>query len=247
MSDPTTSDAQSSPATGPASYWEDFIDIFYAPSDVYKRREHSGFGVPMLVVTLFIGLIGIAMSGALQPIMDAEFSRATASAMRKNPSVTPEMMSKMRGFGETMTKIGAFIFVPVGIFLTGLFLWLFGKLVEAKQTLAAAIMVAAYAFVPRIVDALVKAVQGLLMDPASLNGQSRISLSPARFFDPDVASPMLIALLSRLDVFVIWSTILLAIGLSVTGKITRQRAAIAAVLVWLLGAVPIIVGAARNS
>jgi hypothetical protein len=46
-------------------------------------------------------------------------------------------------------------------------------------------------------------------------------------------------------VFTIWVTVLLAIGLSVTGKIPRRRAAIAAGLVWLLGAVPLVLSALR--
>jgi hypothetical protein len=253
MSDHSTSDrpapyepASDAPPAKPASYWEDFIDIFYAPSEVFKRREHAGFGVPMIVLTLIIGVLTIAMSGAFQPIMDAEFSRNMAAAMRKNPNLTPEMAEKGRAIGEVFAKIGAFIFVPVGMFLVGLFLWLCGKLMDARQTLAAAIMVAAYSFTPRVVETLVKAVQALFMDPASLNGQFRISLSPARFLDPDVASPLTIALLSRLDVFTIWVTVLLAIGLSVTGRIPRGRAAIAAGLVWLLGALPIVLAAARS-
>jgi hypothetical protein len=40
--------------------------------------------------------------------------------------------------------------------------------------------------------------------------------------------------------------VLLAIGLSVTGKIPRRRAAIAAALVWLLGALPLVFAAARS-
>jgi hypothetical protein len=252
MSDQSASEHQGNGPTSaaspakPASYWEDFIDIFYAPSEVFRRREHSGFGVPMLVITLLIGILMIAMSGALQPIMDAEFTRNMAAAMRKNPNLTPEMAEKGRAIGETFAKIGAFIFVPVGMFFVGLALWLCGKLVDARQTLAAAIMVAAYSFTPRVLETLVKAVQALFMDPASLNGQFRLSLSPARFLDPDTASALTIALLSRLDVFTIWVTVLLAIGLSVTGKIPRQRAAIAAGLVWLLGAVPLVLSALRS-
>jgi hypothetical protein len=200
----------------------------------------------MLVLTVLIGVLMIAMSGAMQPIMDAEFSRNMAATMRKNPNLTPEMVEKGRAIGEVFAKIGAFIFVPVGMFFVGLFLWVCGKLVDAKETLATAIMVAAYSFAPRVVEALVKAVQALLMDPASLNGQFRISLSPARFLDPDTSSALTIALLSRLDVFTIWVTVLLAIGLSVTGRIPRRSAAVAAALVWLLGALPIVLAAARN-
>ena len=45
--------------------------------------------------------------------------------------------------------------------------------------------------------------------------------------DPDATSPALLAFIGRLDVFTIWVTVLLAIGLSVTGNIPRSRAAIA--------------------
>jgi hypothetical protein len=238
--------AAPTPATTPASWWEDFIDIFYAPSQVFARRASSGFGIPMLVVTVLVAVIGIANSGVLQPVMDAEFTRSTAAAMRQNPQLTPEMMAKGRGIGEAIAKYGAFIFVPVGIFLTGLVLWLAGKLVDAKESLSAAIMVAAYSFVPRILEGVLNGVQGLLLDPATLNGRFRLSLGVGRFLDPDTASPVLLALLGRVDVFTIWITVLLAIGLSVTGRIPRSRAAVAAAIVWVAGALPQLLGALRS-
>ena len=229
-----------------ASRWEDFIDILYAPASVFERRAGSGFGIPLLVVTLLVGLIALANSGVIQPIMDAEFSRNMASAMKKNPNLTPEMMQKGRAIGETIAKIAGFIFMPIGIFLTGLVLWLVGKLVDAKETLAAALMVTAYAFVPRILEAVLVGVQGLLMDPASLDGQYRVKLGLARFFDPNTTPPAMLALLGRVDVFTIWVTVLLAIGLSVTGRIPRAKAAIAAVVVWIIGSLPILLQAARQ-
>jgi hypothetical protein len=255
MSDQSTSapsasyrpDASAAPVPEkPAAWWEDYIDIFYAPSQVFARRAHSGFGVPMLVVTVLVGAIFLANSGVMQPIMDAEFTRGMAAASRGNPAMTPETMEKARHIGETFAKIGAFIFMPVAIFLVGLALWICGKLVDAKQTLAAALMVSAYAFVPRILEGVLNGVQGLLMDPASLTGRYKISLGLGRFLDPDTASPLALAVLGRVDVFTIWVTVLLAIGLSVTGKIPRSRAAIAAALVWVIGALPAVLQAIRR-
>lgn len=245
---PTSSPAPAgatTPSTS-ASWWEDFIDIFYAPSQVFARRQNSGFAIPMLVVTLLVSLIAIANSGVMQPIMDAEFTRATAAAMKKNPQITAEMMAKGRSFGEAIAKFGAFILLPVAMFLTGLVLWLVGKLFDARQTLGAAIMVASYAFVPRIIEAVLNGVQGLLLDPATLNGRLRLSLGLGRFLDPDTASPIMLALLGRVDVFTIWVTILLAIGLAVTGRIPRSRAAIAGVMMWVIGALPSLLGALRS-
>ena len=248
MPEPTASEQSPSAtpeAAASASRWEDFIDIFYAPSTVFQRREHTGFFIPMLVVTLLVGTIVLLNSGVLQPVMDAEFTRATAAAMKKNPNVTAEMMEKMRGTGEKIAKVGAFVFVPVAMFCVGLVLWLCGKLMDAKQTVAQAIMVASFAFVPRIIENVLNGVQGLLFDPAALNGRYRLTLGPGRFLDPDTASPLLLALVGRMDLFTIWVTVLLAIGLAVTGKTTRGKAAFAAVLVWIIGGLPTILQAMR--
>ena len=110
-------------------------------------------------------------SGAMQPIMDAEFTRSTAAMMKKNPQLTAEQLQMGRSIGEKIAKVGAFIFVPITIFLVGLVLWVVGKFVDAKQTLGQAIMVAAYSYVPKVVASVVVGVQLLLMDPASLNSQ----------------------------------------------------------------------------
>lgn len=243
---PLGAPAASPAPSKPASRWEDFIDIFYAPSAVFARRAESGFFIPMLVVTLITGIIFIVNSGVLAPIMDAETARAVAAMQRKGVTLTQEQLDSMRSMQEKLSKVAVFIFLPVGIFFSGLLLWVFGKFVDARQTLGQALMVSSYAFVPKIVEGVVTAVQGLIMDPASLNGRYRISLGLGRFLDPDTASPMLLALVGRLDVFTIWVTVLLAIGLAVTGRIPRSRAAIAAALVWLAGALPGVLQAARQ-
>lgn len=224
-------------AESTASRWEDFIDIFYAPSAVFARRATSGFLLPMAVVTVLGGVLYIMNSGVWSYIMDAEMSRALA---RQSQQLTEEQMQGVRRFSETMAKVGAFVFVPVGIFLTSLMLWVCGKFVDAKQTLRQATMVTSFAFLPRVVEALVVAVQGLVLDPSTFDGRWRVSLGVGRFFDPDTTSPALLAFLGRIDVFTIWVTVLLAIGLSVTGRIPRARAAVAAAIVWLLGAVPLL-------
>jgi len=138
------------------------------------------------------------------------------------------------------------LLMPITLFLIGLTLWLCGKIVDARQTLKAAVVVAAYSYMPRVLESLVVGLQGLLMDVSRLTGRYQVTLSAARFSDPDATSPALLAILGRFDVFIIWVTVLLAIGLAVTGKIPRGKAAIAAFLVWLLGSLPTVLPALRQ-
>lgn len=248
MTSPDEIDTSAPPVPAkPASLWEDFIDIFVSPSEVFERRRASGFFVPLLVFAIVTVVITIIGRDAMQPIIDSEFTRGMAAAARKNPQITQAQMEGPRAFMEKLTPVliglGAFI-SPM---IVGVVLWLAGKLVEAKEDIGAACMIATYAFFPRILDTLLRVVQAFLLDPSSLNGQYRVTLSAARFLDPDTASPVMVALLGRIDLFTIWVTILLAIGLSVVARIPRSRAAIAAVIVWIIGSLPIVLGALRAS
>jgi hypothetical protein len=65
-----------------------------------------------------------------------------------------------------------------------------------------------------------------------------LSFSPARFMDPGSSNQLLLQLAGRADLFTIWVTILLAIGFAVTGKVSRGKAAIFGVVIWLVGALP---------
>ena len=234
----------SSPATDrvpePASVWEDFLDIFYAPSSVFARREHGSFWIPLLVVTLAIGILFFVNSGVMDPIMSAEMGRSKAMT---DPRITPEMAEQARSISSVTGKIGAVIGLPITIVCIAFALWLAAKVVGARQTWHAALVVAAYSYVPKILDTLLMGVQGFLVAPDQLDGQFRLRLGPGRLLDPDTSAPLLVAIVGRVDLFTIWVTVLLAIGLAVTGRIDRGRAALAGVLVWVLGAIPF-VGAA---
>ena len=90
------------------------------------------------------------------------------------------------------------------------------------------------------------AAQGLFMSPESLTSMNSVGFSVGRFIDPDHGSAVAIALASRLDLFTIWVTVLLAVGLHVVGKISKQQAAIAAAITWAAGALPAVFGAVRG-
>ena len=212
---------------------DDMITVIPSPATAYEHRRDGKFGVALLVITGTMMLISFLMKNAMSPIMDAEFTRGMKAQLAKNPQLPVAAMEKMRGFTENWGWVYS-LGTPIIICVLGLTLWLTGKLVGSRQTAGQGVAVATFAFVPRIIQAIATWIQVLVMSPDSLNGIQRVSIGPARLVDPDTASPLLVAMLSRLDLFVIWSTVLLAIGLSVTGQITRKQGAVGAAIVWLL-------------
>jgi hypothetical protein len=232
--------------SGRAGLWEDFVDIFYAPSSVFARRSDGKFGKPLLFLVLVGTVLFFLTKNATQPMMDAEFARRSADMMRKNPNMTAEQLSSGRGFYDMFSPFFFAIGITLSILGTGVVLWLLGKLFDAKESVTAAIMIATYSEVPRLVQLLTNAAQGLIMSPEKLNSVNAVGFSLSRFMDPDNVSQVMIALASRVDLFTIWVTVLLAIGLHVVGKIPKQQAAIAAAITWAVGALPAVLGALRG-
>ncbi len=241
MTEPTLS-----PAVPNASLWEDFIDIFTSPSAVFRRREFSGFGVQLLVLTVIFAILVMGTKSLYTPVIDAEMARQGATVMRAHPEITAEQLQKNRAMGEKFGPIFIIVALPIMVLLTGLALWMVGKIFESKQAAGQAMMVATYAFFPKLLSSLASSAIAYLSNPERLTGMGRVSLGLGALLDPEQASPVLIALLVRVDVFTLWETALLAIGLQITGKVSRANSYLAAAIVWFIGALPGLLGALRS-
>ena len=231
----------------PAGLWEDFIDIFVSPSEVFDRRRTSGFFLPLIILTIIMVAITVVGSSAMQSAIQSDIARGMAAAAKKNPGLTADQIAGSTAmFAKFAPVIAGFatFFMPL---IVGVILWIIGKFFSAKEDIGQACMIATYAAFPRVLDSLLRLIQAFLLDPSKVNGMASLSLSPARFLDPDATSPAVLALLTRFDVFTIWATVLLAIGLAIVARIPKSRAAMAAALVWVVGSLPVLLGALRAS
>jgi hypothetical protein len=237
MTDATVQDA---PPQGQASLWEDFVDIFYAPTEVYERRRYAGFGLVLLILTVLFAALFFASQGPLEAAYMAEFQRGMQNAGGAGQQMDADQLAQARRMGVIFGTVGVLVAFPVSVLLVGLVLWGLGKIFGFTGTVKMAILVVTYAQFPRILQALASLLQGLMMRAESL---AAISLGPARFFDPDTSSAILIGTLMRLDVFYIWSTVLIAIGAQVVGRVPKAQSYLLAALVWIVGGIPTIAGA----
>lgn len=230
--------APTAPTPERSALWEDFLEIFVKPSAVFERRKDAGFFVPLLIFLVLFLAIWFGLKGAFQPIMDAEISHGIAKAMAKNPQMTEEIASGMRAASEKFAVIGILVSLPVVVLLLGLTTWVAGKIVGAAVSLGAAMMIATYSYFPRILELLASGAQALLLPEEQLTGEASVKLGVARAFDPDTTSAVLMATLMRVDVFTLWVTFLIAVGLHVVGKIPMNKALLGGAIVWVIGALP---------
>lgn len=230
-------EAARDPVPAKPGIWEDFVDIFVQPAQVFDRRRDGKFGLALLALVVISGVVFLALRNGIAPIMDAEMARQAAAMAAKNPNITPDQIAAQQGMMEKFAVIGYILFMPIGVAIAAAVLWLAGKLVSASVAFAAAMMIATYSQFPRIVEMILNALQGLVLSPESIRSRYSVQIGPARFLDPS-SNPFVLTLLGGLDLFTIWVTVLLAIGLSVVARVPRSQAAIAAALVWLVSLLP---------
>lgn len=223
-------DAAASPTPSKAGLWEDFIDIFMQPSQVFERRRDGKFGLALLALVVLSGVLFLALRNGIAPIMDAEMAKAAAAMAAKNPNITADQIAAQQGMMEKFAVIGYVLFMPIGVVITAVLLWLASKAISASVAFAAAMMIATYSQFPRVIEMILNAIQGLVLPPESITSRFSVQLGPARFLGTD-ANPVLQTILGGLDLFTIWVTVLLAIGISVVARVPRSRAAIAAAIV----------------
>jgi hypothetical protein len=229
------------PAPDP-SFWEDLIDIFFAPVGVFRRWAKKSAWPPLLFDVIAIAIISFFTFNTLEPIFEAEFDRNAAAQMAASKQKpTPQQQEAMAGVRDKMVTFGRY-FVGVGVVINVVFLgigvWLLGKLVGAATTFGPSMGIAAWAYMPRVLGSVAGGIQGLLMDPASFTSLQSITLGPGRFMSPDTSNPLLFQVAGRLDLFIVWETILLGVGLYAAFKIPKSRAAVFALLIWFVGTLP---------
>lgn len=246
---PPMTDVTPPPAPPTTPVWEDILDIFISPSTVFERRkEDPTFFLPWIIFVAVIAALVIGGWGILEPVMHADQMRAVERAIASHPDLPPNIVEAMRSGNTPGAGIAKFI-VPIAaavvVLLVGLVTWLGGRVVGATTTLAQGMMVAAYAYFPKILDGIASLVLAIALPDSMLNTAGHLKLGPSMFLDPDRTPLVLTAVVTRLDLFTLWTTVLLALGLKVTGKLTTQKAVIAGIVIWCIGALLPVLGALR--
>ena len=235
MTAPAASPAPASPEQ--SSIFEDLIDVFVAPSAMFARRAGRGPWLPFLLVSLLLAGMYVANIGNMQGVIDADVQRAVVQAMEQNSSLTQQQAEGTRGIVEASVKWGAIAAVPLILLVLGLATLLVGKLVGGTLGYGTALMIASFAYLPKIVDLALVAVQSLAFGTADYVGRHQFSLGVGRFLDSS-GTQGLYNFLGRLDLITIWVTVLLAIGLVHAAKVSKSKAVGAGALLWCIGALP---------
>ena len=219
-----------------SAWWEDIIDVFLSPAELFERRRHSPVAPPLFM------LLGCSIAIYLLTLP------ANAIIMRASMPANPQAAAMIEQWGMLFTLVGA-IFVPIGLLVgvafSALLIWLFGKLFDLPTAFGSAVTIATYAGFIFLLAQIAGSIVVLFLGEGRIdNVQADLSFGLLRFLDADALSAPLLPLLQRLDIFAIWQAVLLAIGVRVVYRATAVQAGVVAALTWALSALPQVVMAA---
>jgi hypothetical protein len=218
-----------------AARWEDYVDVFFSPAELFHRRARDSVLPPLLTLLA----LAVAFYLLLLPA-NAMITRAAMASNRNAGEISPNAMRLLQVAGAVIVPISYALFIA----FTAALLWLVGRFAEIRTDFSRTMLIATYGGFILLLSQLVSGALVLLHGEAGLDPIRHLSLGVLRFTGDDGIARALVPLLRRLDLFAVWQALLWAVGLRVIYRTTAFQAAVTAAITWLLFAVPGLIMAA---
>lgn len=226
----------SAPSPEPAALSQGarIVDTFIAPSKIFTDlRRSAQWWLPFLLMTLVgWGLVYVAEQKiGTQKMVENELQARPKSEARYEQA-TPEQRQQQ----VKISGIAYYVAIPVftlliWVVMSGLQFGTFKFGANAKISYSQSLAVVAYAGLPMVLRNLLatfSVLAGASADGFTLNNP--VASNPAYFMNA-AGSPFWYFIASQLDVFLLWTLALTAIGFATTGKV-KMATSFAIVIAW---------------
>jgi hypothetical protein len=213
------------------------VGAIIAPVDTFRSIAERPDWIVPLVVSLILSILTVVL---IAPHIDVDASMRKQFAKK---DMSPEQVDKIVERSKSMQKFNPVIValtIPIVFFaISGIMLFAF-RAFGGEGTFRQAMAVTAYSWVPSIIKGVLTMIV-ILMGGTILQQDigSVLKSSPGAFLG-DTASPVLVSILTSLDVFTIWLLALGTIGYSFMSKLSRGASAGIVFGLWL---VTVVIGA----
>jgi Yip1-like protein len=196
------------------------INTFIAPRKTFEDiKRNPSWWMPWLITSIFVVIFGVV---AVQKIdfvrfMEQQIERSP-SAQRRLEQLTPEQRAKGIAIQANFSK-GLLYAYPIvglikGLIIAAILMVVFNFILGAEVPFSNAMAVVFYSYVPFILFSVLLTISLLVSsDPNTIDITNPMPTNPGFFMEP-TGNRFLYSLASNLDLFNLWTVVLLGLGFS---------------------------------
>lgn len=224
--------AQPESTVAPLSQGQRVVDAFIAPSKTFTDiLRSSSWWFPWLIGVVLSVVLGLAIQQKVgwDKVYDNMMKQASVAQQQKMEQAPPEQQAKIRAVSEAFTKYAVFagpLFgLLIAVVVAGVLLATLNFGFGARAKFGQLFAVWFYASLPMAIKWLLTIITIYAgADPDSFNLRNPVGTNIGYYLPTDMAKGI-IAFATSIDLFTIWTLVLLTIGCSIVGKISRGKAA----------------------
>lgn len=207
--------------------------VLFAPAETFEDIVRKpDYLLPLILILL----IGVASSVVLVPKLDFETMMREQMAAQ-NREMSPEDMERVMKFatasGKVMTYAGPIFSIVILLIIAGVLLLAF-RLMGGEGTFGQAFSVTLWSWMPLVVFSIVLTIIIATRESISPDLIPTIVRSNPGFLVDPKSQRVLYSLLTSIDLFVIWTLVLLSIGFSYVARVSKGKAAAIVISLWLV-------------
>lgn len=235
----TTVDSSSAPpdAVEPKpNVFSRFAGALFAPVDTFRSiARRPDILYPMLILIA----LGIAVSVVIVQKMDFDALMAMqAEQLReRQPNMSAADIERAGRIGAAIARAMAYVGPILGVLwyvlLAAVLLFSF-RLFGGEGTFKQSVSATLYAQTPLVINSLILAIVAFARGSIDPTQMATVVKSNPAFLVEMKEQPALFSLLSSLDVFTIWTVVLLIIGCSEFSGLSRGKSAALVISLWIV-------------
>ncbi len=225
--------------SAPLSESARIVNTFIAPTKTFEDlRQNSSWWAPWLLISIcaLAFVYSIQVKVGFEQVVRNEIGKNPKSQSqleRVPPQQRAERLKGITNFTKEVSYASPFTGLIAFAIMAGVLMASFNFGAGASIPFKTSLAVVAYSNLPTIVYSLLGVLSLMVgVNPEGFNVKNPVASNPAYFMDP-TGNPFLYGIASALDVFVLWSIVLMAIGYSIVSKLKRSTT-FAVIIGWYL-------------
>lgn len=209
------------------NFFSRFFGIFFEPRKVFLSLDKKPVWIDVLIVLLLLLVLTLYF---FQPLILQE----QKAKILKNEKLSEEQKSlAVQSIDQPFTKImiwvgGVLGFLIVFFIVAGIFFLIANFILGGEGSYKRMLSIYAHSSLVMVPASIVK------LPLALVKKTMMVQTSPAAFLSPEAEGSVLYVLFSSLDIFTIWTLILISLGVSVLYKFSFKKAGVMVFIPWLL-------------